>query len=63
MGRTFYQPVIHAHSVGGTSATPRGMQVEVALDAITASGWQLHTWTVTTLGSLVNAHPLFVRGQ
>jgi hypothetical protein len=62
-GHTYYQPVILAHSVGGTSETQRGLQVEVALDAITASGWQLHTWSVAPMGSLVNAHPLFIRGQ
>lgn len=62
-GRTYYQPVILAHCLGGSSVTQRGIQVEVALDAITASGWQLHTWAVAPMGAIVNAHPLFVRGQ
>lgn len=62
-GQAFYQPVIGAHSLGGSSVTQRGLHVEIALEAITAAGWRLHSWSVASIGTLVNAHPLFVRDR
>ena len=62
-GGTFYQPVIAAFTLG-QSKTPRAELAERALEAITAVGWQLHTWAVSidSKGS-ASAHPLFVRGD